>query len=95
MSQLLTFIEEHKKDLAQIYTRERHATGLEGILSVIKKPEDKVDVSYIPFIDLPIELLKEVNELKKKSPSDSIIYFYICDDNIAQLIEIDLRDFSV
>lgn len=96
MSLLLNFIDNHKKDLVQVYVQERQSCGgLDGLLWIIQSPDNQANVSYVCFEDLPDMLMNEVNEYRKKEPSDSIIYFYVCDPLSAQLIQIDLRQFDV
>lgn len=94
MSVLLNFVNNRKQDLVQIYTKERHKMGIEGVLWILQTPEGKVNVSYLPLSDLPEALLNELDELKKENKSDSIIYFYVCDPLMAQIIQIDLREFD-
>ena len=94
MSLLLNFIDQHKRQLVQIYTKERQSTGEEGLLWILETPDKRANVSYVPFDDIPEGIVDEVNKLKAQNGSDSIIYFYVCDPLLAQIIQIDLRDFN-
>ncbi len=95
MSILLNFINNHKKDLVQVYVQERQSCGgIEGLLWIIQTPDNQANVSYVCFEDLPDMLMQEVNNHRQKQPSDSIIYFYVCDPLSAQIIQIDLRQFN-
>jgi hypothetical protein len=94
MSVLLNFLNRNKRELVQIYTKERQHIGKEGLLWVIETPDHNANVSYVIFEDLPVPLLEEIKNLKEKNLDDSIIYFYICDPLMAQIIEIDLRNFN-
>lgn len=94
MSLLLNFINNHKRELVQIYTKERQTSGCDGVLWIIETPDKQANVSYVQHEDLPVPLLEELKKKKEETPSDSIIYFYVCDPLMAQLIEIDLRNFN-
>jgi hypothetical protein len=94
MSSLLNFINQNKRQLVQIYTKERQESGIEGILWILETPEHRANVSYIYMDDIPEGLNDEIIKLKKENKSDSIIYFYVCDPLLAQIIQIDLRNFN-
>jgi hypothetical protein len=94
MSTLLNFINQNKRQLVQIYTKERQESGIEGILWILETPDKRANVSYIYLTDIPDGLKEEINKLKKENNSDSIIYFYVCDPLLAQIIQIDLRHFD-
>jgi hypothetical protein len=94
MSNLLNFINQNKRQLVQIYTKERQESSTEGILWILETPEHRANVSYIYINDIPEGLRDEINTLKAENNSDSIIYFYVCDPLLAQIIQIDLRHFN-
>lgn len=94
MSVLLNFVDQHKRQLVQIYTKERQSTGEEGLLWILETPDKRANVSYVTMSDLPEAIVDEVDKLKKENGSDSIIYFYVCDPLLAQIIQIDLRNFN-
>jgi hypothetical protein len=94
MSSLLNFINHNKRQLVQIYTKERQESGIEGILWILETPENRANVSYIYINDIPDGLKNEIDNLKNENRSDSIIYFYVCDPLMAQIIQIDLRHFN-
>ncbi len=87
--QIINFLDNNRIELIQIYINERRSKG-EGIL-MITIVDEKVNVAYLDFNSLPIELQSELIKRKENKPKDSIIYFYVCSsmDN-AQLVEIDL-----
>lgn len=95
MASLLTFTNNHKKDLVQIYITERQKNGgLDGVLEVIKTTNENVDVRYLPIRAMDAKLVLEILEKKKESKirKDSLIYFYLCDALSSLLIEIDLEE---
>lgn len=94
MSLLLNFIDQNKRQLVQIYTKERQSCGEEGLLWILETPDKRANVSYVPMTDIPEGIVYEVDKLKKENGSDSVIYFYVCDPLLAQIIQIDLRDFN-
>ena len=94
MSVLLNFVDQHKRQLVQIYTKERQSTAEEGLLWILETPDKRANVSYVTMADLPEAIVDEVDKLKKENGSDSIIYFYVCDPLLAQIIQIDLRNFN-
>ena len=94
MSTLLNFIDSNKRQLVQIYVKERQTTGEDGLLWILETPYKQAKVSYMIMSELPEALIEEVDKLKKENNSDSIIYFYVCDPLMAQLIQIDLRQFN-
>lgn len=94
MASLQTFINNHKKDLVQIYITERQKnSGLDGVLEIIKTTNDNVDVRYLPIRAMDPRLVLEILEKKKESKimKDSLIYFYLCDAISSLLVEIDLE----
>jgi hypothetical protein len=95
MSSLLTFVNNHKKELVQIYITERQKNGgLDGVLEIIKITNDKVDVRYLIISQMNPKLILEILEKKKENnnPKQSLIYFYLCDAINSLLIEIDLEE---
>lgn len=94
MSVLLNFVNSNKRQLVQIYVKERQTTGEDGLLWILETPDKQAKVSYMVNSDLPEALIEEIEKLKENNNSDSIIYFYICDPLMAQIIQIDLRNFN-
>ena len=91
----IKFIESNKKDLMRIYLQHSKSDG-DGVLAInLNEVEDKsnVDVSYIPFTVLPIDLISKVNERKLEN-NENVIYFLLITPYEEKLIEIDIRTIS-
>ena len=72
MSLLLNFIDQHKRQLVQIYTKERQSTGEEGLLWILETPDKRANVSYVPFYDIPEGIVDEVNKLVEGDSSGRV-----------------------
>lgn len=88
---LANFMNENKRELVQIYIQERQQQG-DGVLMIMRTREDKVDCVYKPIRELDPILVVEVLKKMEAHPSQSLIYFYLCENNAAVLIELDLDD---
>ena len=79
----------------RIYLQHSKTDG-DGVLAInLNEVEDKsnVDVSYIPFTVLPIDLISKVNERKLEN-NENVIYFLLITPYEEKLIEIDIRTIS-
>lgn len=85
----MKFMNANVDDLIKIYITEYQRNGL-GVMFITKNI-DKVDVKYIPDGLLPDELKVIINEKRESSKSKSIMYVYVCDENEADIIEINLE----
>lgn len=94
MSTILNFVNDKKIELVQIYVKERQTIVEDGVLWILETPDKQAKVSYMIMHELPEVLIEEIDKLKKQNNSDSIIYFYVCDPLMAQIIQIDLRNFD-
>ena len=89
---LVTFVDNKKTELIQIYIRERTARNEYGILFIGKQDGQEAKVVYLTLQECPPPLREEVLNKIKENPSDSIIYFYLCTLEAAHIIEIDLNE---
>ena len=83
------FLNENKQQLVQIYISERQREGEDGML-LITKENSKMNVAYVPYPKLPLELKESFVKLKEKSTKPSIIFFYIKTPKTQFIITIDL-----
>ena len=90
-STISTFLQEKRRDLIQLYIVERKLKGEDGML-MITKVSNEMKVCYSPYSKLPKELQDEFNKMKEECNKSSIIYFYVCSQDNAFIMTIDIED---
>lgn len=89
MDVIYKFIESSSADLFQIYITERASRG-NGILTITNTGE-KIDCMYLEDMQIPGELLDEVNKRREEHHNvPEIAYFYLCSGEAAELLAINL-----
>jgi hypothetical protein len=92
----LSFIETHRKELAQIYlqhtksAQEDEALGVLGINMVEMEEKQNIDVAFLPAKLLPLELVNTILE-RHKTNNENIIYFLLISQLEEKIIELDIR----
>ena len=86
-----TFLKEKRRDLIQLYIGERKLEGEDGML-MITKVCNEMKVGYSPYSKLPKELQEEFNKMKEECNKPSIVYFYVCSQDNAFIMTIDIED---
>jgi hypothetical protein len=90
MDDLIKMVEREKKNLKEIYLKERLTRG-NGIL-MITLVNNEVKVFYSTLEECSIELQTEIMDRQNNNISN-VIYFYLCADlNNASIIEIMIND---
>ena len=93
----LMFIEYNKQNLLSIYMK--HSKGTEenegnGILVINIKDitigTNNIDVSFLPFTYMDVDLLNKINKCKENN-NENIIYFMLITPFEDKIIEIDIR----
>ena len=89
----LKFIEANKQNLVSIYLK--HSKGTEenegdGILLINLNETNNINVSFLPFTFMNIELCNEIYKLKETN-NENIIYCQLDTPYEHNLIEIDIR----
>lgn len=86
------FLDKNKQQLINIFIKERESRG-DGILHILKNTEqNKIDVIFLNYEQIPEELKNEIMNKKQKSNKKNIIYFYITDNKTASVLEVNLVD---
>ena len=91
----LKFIEINKQNLVGIYLK--HSKGTEenegnGILVISLNETNNINVSFLPFTFMNIELCNEIYKLKEtNNNNENIIYCQLDTPYEHNLIEIDIR----
>jgi hypothetical protein len=89
----LNFIKNNRNSIAQIYINHFKEDGLGIILIDIIEIEttQKIDVSFVKFEALPIDLAKKIGERAEKNSND-IMYMYMMTPCEEKIVEMDIRD---
>lgn len=93
----LTFIDTHKKDLANIYmhhiqnaSTDEDKVGVLGINMIEMEEKKNIDVAFLPAKVLPSDIINTILERQKEN-NENIIYFLMISQLEEKIIEIDIR----
>ena len=84
-------VNNHNQEIIQLYIQERQRIG-EGCLFIDTTPakDNKINMTYIPIEKIPDKIRSDLKEKNDANPKESIIYFYIFDNENSLLYELDL-----
>jgi len=85
------FIEKNYDEFIKLYIQERLRLGIGCLFGDCTKDNNEIDIRYIPFENIPLELKNDLEKKMENNPySNNCLYCFFYDKNESVLLELNL-----